>query len=127
VYFSVKKQTRVLGMIEVGKESLKGIKIRQPRAERSVALGPGSVFPRALKGHYLRPYQSFCVEPLQGWGGEFSSPGATLRFAPGYRMCEPFRLFGKTAIVLNRMDHRRAFQEENGVDENLGVLPYGIR
>jgi hypothetical protein len=97
-------------MVHAKKKSLKGIRIRQPRAKQSAALGSESVFSRAQQGHDIRPYPSFCVEPLPSSEGAFSSPGATLRSTPGYRMYEPFRLFGKTAIVLNRMDHRRTFQ-----------------
>jgi hypothetical protein len=76
------------------KKSLKGIKIRQPRAERGVALGRGAFFlpcPEGARHH--RENRPLSVEPFQGSMGRSFFPRATLRSALGYCMYKPFRLF----------------------------------
>jgi hypothetical protein len=85
---------RVFGMVDMEKKSLKGIEIRQPRAERSATLGIGVSILRALKGHNILPEMVVSVEPLQGSVQKVASPRATLRSALGYRMSKPFRLGG---------------------------------
>jgi hypothetical protein len=79
-------------MTDMETKSLKGIQIRQPRAERSAALGIGCSIPRALKGHYKKSELPVSVEPLQGSARGMFSPRAALRSALGYRMYKPFRL-----------------------------------
>jgi len=85
-------------MVSSEQQSLKGIQIRQPRAERSDALGFLVSFFRALTGHYFVP------EVFVAWLNPFRVRRIA-SFPPGRRFVLPWAIVCKSLSGFFKAGH----------------------